>query len=146
MSKHHYFLIALFALLSSGCPFGQEPEDFKYDSFVSNESSSSVIIYIYDLPNNPPLDSVRIEPGGTEIICFYIDNFYAQFGCLVGALKFFFENGKGYYCEKGIGGINTTENCFLMDKDPFLSRRLPENGNGTIFTITQEDFENAYEL
>jgi hypothetical protein len=69
------------------------------------------------------------------------------FACEIAAFKYVFDNGKGYYCERSANNTNLSELCFFNDKNPFSSsQRLPNNGNGVLFTITQEDFENAREL
>ena len=41
---------------------------------------------------------------------------------------------------------NGSELCFLGSTDLFQAPRLPNNGFGSITTITQKDFENAFDL
>ncbi|WP_139212080.1 hypothetical protein [Neolewinella agarilytica] len=113
---------------------------------VENQSNSSVKIFTYDVPELPPIDSIVIAPGERKEICFYREFLYAGFACEVGRIKYVFSNGKGYDCTLGRSLINESPNCFEAAKDPFLSDRLPNNGNGTLLVITQEDFEMARDL
>jgi hypothetical protein len=123
-----------------------EEELFRYEAIVQNNSSQSVTVYIYSLFDFPPSDSVIITPNSEISICDYYLGFYAGFACEIEAFKYVFDNGKGYFCERGANTNNVSEICFFNDKNPFASNRLPNNGSGVLFTITQEDFENAREL
>ncbi|MBC6995617.1 hypothetical protein QWY85_13365 [Neolewinella lacunae] len=145
--KHYFSLIALFVLLSSGCPFGQEPDEFFFDCFVVNESNSSVKVLLHLRGNLPPYDSVFIAPGEMSSIGRYFATGWSSYDCDARKIQFIFENGKGYVCT--LRPDNTTNDsalCFLGAKDPFVAPQLPNEGFGSITTITQEDFENAFEL
>jgi hypothetical protein len=149
--KDIFFLLSIFfggcaVLLSTSCV---EPEGFTFDAIVENNSSENikVIVYRSTITGFSPIDSVNIISNTEASVCSYYESFYAGFGCEIGAFKYVFDNGKGYFCERGANRNNVSEICFFNDKNPFSSsQRLPNNGNGVLFTITQEDFENAREL
>jgi hypothetical protein len=148
MKNINFLLLFIFGgylvLSSTSCV---EEELFRYEAIVQNNSSQNVKIYTYPLVEFPPSDSVIITPNSEISICDYYLGFYAGFACEIEAFKYVFDNGKGYFCERGANTNNVSEICFFNDKNPFSSsQRLPNNGNGVLFTITQEDFENAREL
>ena len=123
-----------------------EPDLFTFHALVENASNSAVTIYSFDEPGETATDSVFIDAGATGSICFYLESFYAGYACQRPALRFVFENGKGYYCEQMIAS-NISEFCFFQGKDPFLPDRITTGDRmGSIFIISEEDFQNAREL
>lgn len=117
-----------------------------YWAMFENSSAEDLIVFTYDVPEQPPVDSTTILSGETQGICFYNAFEYASFSCLVSQIKIVFPNQKGYLCTKGNSLQNESPLCFQEMKDPFLGERLPNEGLGTYFLITQEDFENAEDL
>lgn len=139
------FLAAFFFLTS--CVIDAERNKIKYECFFRNDSSEDMILLLTFVPEDPPTDSVSLSSGEMKSIGFYLNNQYASYGCIYQEIEFRFSNGKGYNCSVGANGfVNESPTCFTNGKDPFLADRLPNNGNGSITTITQADFELAFEL
>ncbi|MBC6995616.1 hypothetical protein QWY85_13360 [Neolewinella lacunae] len=123
-----------------------EPDSDWYTCNIKNEATSEVKIRLFLRANIPPYDSLIIRPGETKAFGKYFSPAPAIYGCEARKIEFIFSNGLGYICTRPELGPNTSELCFLNGKDPFLPPRLPEGELGSITTITQEDFENAYDL
>ena len=140
-------LVTLYVLTFSvsGC-VTIDDQQIRYFTTVENQSENSVEVFTYDAIAQPPIDSITIEPGERKDICSYLEFGYAGFGCTIGRVEYVFPNDKGYNCIKGRDGNNESPECFFNGKDPFRAPRLPDNGNGTLLIITQEDFLMAREL
>jgi len=141
----HCLCLALL-LTVAGCGITADDELIAFFMMVENQSDATVKVYTYDVPELPPVDSTTIMPGERKAICYYENFAYAGFSCLVGRINYVFANGKGYDCAKGRSLGNESPDCFPFDKDPFWPSPLPNQGEGTLFIITQEDFEMARDL
>jgi len=146
MNKSIYFVIAIFALLGQKCVV--TVEEMAFGCFIQNESSSDLMVLLAYGVEFDPVDSIFIRSGEVAVIDSYNAERYLRFGCDPQRLVFRFANGKGYNCYiQPDGFTNSSPLCFQNGKDPFLPDRLPdEDGPGSVTVITQEDFENAYDL
>lgn len=148
MKNLQYFIIfySFITFISlSGC-VTIDDEELVFFGFVENQSNSSVQIFTYDVPELAPIDSVVIASGERKEICFYREFLFAGFSCNLGRIRYVFSNDKGYDCTLGRSLMNESPDCFFFEKDPFLSDRLPNDGNGTLLIISQDDFEMARDL
>ena len=141
---HYLWLTLLLTLV--GCRITADDELIAFFTMVENQSNSEVKVYTHLVSGVPPNDSIVIMPGERKAICYYENFAYAGFGCRVGRIRYLFANGKGYDCAKGRSLGNESPDCFPFDKDPFWPSPLPNQGEGTLFIITQEDFEMARDL
>ena len=137
----------------ASCWINEPFEELTFTAEVVNNSNQEVIITLLTPELADPIrGTVKIAPNTQEFICSYRStNFAGFFGCEVTRLEFRFADSTGYHCDvgrrSGLDGNfgNVSDSCFT-GKDPFLPSQFTENDDGTIFTITQEDYENAFEL
>lgn len=139
-------VLAFIGFTTSACWINAPFEEFAFEAEVRNESDHAVLVKLLTSSETPNVsDSILIQPNSTETICYYTSTGFGGFLCAISGLEFRFENGKGYICIKGTNFVNASDSCFLNMKDPLAPMDNAE-GNGTMFVITQEDFENAWEL
>lgn len=144
LTKKLTLISILLINLFSGCV---EPEKISFDCHIANNSSSGLKVLLHRRSNIPPYDSISIAPGETSSIGSYLALSWSSYACDARKIQFIFDNGKGYVCTIMPNlTTNDSELCFLGGKDPFIAPRLPDEGLGSITTITQEDFENAFDL
>lgn len=137
-------LLASAILIGSlGCV---EPEDVRFDCFIENSSSSQVKVLLHLREELPPYDSVFIAAGETASLGDYFAPAWASYACEARKVQFIFNDNRGYICTMSEFSLNESAFCFREGKDPFVAPRLPNNGFGSITTITEEDFENAFDL
>jgi len=145
IKKIQRYLSLVLLLTTTNC-VTIDDELIAFFMMVENQSDTAVKVYTHIVSEVPPTDSTMIMPGERKAICYYEEFGYAGFSCRVGRIKYVFANGKGYDCIKGMSLGNESSDCFFLGKDPFWPNRLPNRGNGTLFVITQEDFEMARDL
>lgn len=137
-------VLPLIALLYSACI---EQEVVQQLGVVENQSSSSVKVIIYGFFDLPPTDSIVIQSGEQKKFCSFPTGNIRVTGlsCELEAIEYRFDNDRGYYCLLNEDNTNRSDLCFF-NSDPFNVPQLTDGRRGTLFTITQEDFENAREL
>ena len=120
-----------------------EPTLREYEVLVENQSSNEITIEGYDSNNTKIYQSI-VQPKNRNEGCFAsLESFDGLATCNTDSLVFKFSNGKGYICALRENGL---EFCFSV-KSPFESEDFNSLGHNTFeFIITQEDFENAFEL
>lgn len=134
-----------FVINSSACWINAPFEETFFEAKVTNESDHAVLVKLISAARiEPVIDSTLIQPNSMATICGYQAIGFAGFRCAVSGLEFRFENDRGYICIKGSNLINVSDSCFL-NKDP-LEPTINADENGTIFVVSQEDYENAWEL
>ncbi|MGV6827853.1 MAG: hypothetical protein ACWA45_00490 [Flavobacteriales bacterium] len=78
--------------------------------------------------------------------CVYSSEVFLGFSCDYDSLVFKFDNDKGYICSLR---SNDNSNICFNSKNPYIfnDEDFISLGNNTFeFIVTQEDYENAYDL
>lgn len=91
-------------------------------------------------------DQKSLSQGETKNICTYTsESFIGLAGCQKDSVVVEFNNSKGYIDIRL--GNNLNEYRFLGNKSIFIQGNGFQNvSNDYVFSINQEDFENAFEL
>ena len=134
--------LLIFFFFAYGCT--DEPDLYNYEVSVLNNSTENLTIETY---LEGVIDSnVNIENGVSGLKCSYSDDKFRGFKfteCLMDSIVFRFDNGKGYISSINYPSIYN----FPNDENPFgVSSKYSKTKNVYEFVITQEDFENAYDL
>ena len=142
-----YTIKIIFILLALVNCTSEEKETL-YNALIRNASDNTIKIKGYNSKLNQLKYEINIESmrSGGEV-----DYFSPSFGGYVSgadSMVFSFNNGKGYICvvrtAESVGDVNQL--CF-QDKSPFDIEGFKNLGNNTFeFEITQEDYDNAYDL
>jgi hypothetical protein len=125
-----------------GCT--DEPEVNEYDVSILNNSNENVVIEAYLSTNL--VRTINLLSNQSGLDCNYRDeNFRGFFSneCGIDLFIIKFSNNKGYIVDdEGTGDLN-----FMEGRNPFLPNGGFEiNNNDYKFKITQEDFDNAFDL
>ena len=134
-----YFLL-IFLVLS--CT--DEPNETNFNVSIQNSTENLLEIRAYLETEN--VFTVALNPGDNGPSCNYIDeNFRGIFlnNCGIDSLVMKFNNDKGYIStDTNSGNFN-----FSKMRNPLLANGGFQNKRNIYeFLITQEDFENAFEL
>ncbi|MFN3138682.1 MAG: hypothetical protein ACE37L_13400 [Allomuricauda sp.] len=143
------FTALIYFVVTIGCT--SEPDVFEYTIITKNSSNSSLVFELYVDDNL--FESILVAPS-SSYRCSYSSEFFRGFsGCnnsltrSVDSIIFKFNNGKGYICSaRNLIGANMecfpNKKLFRSDDETF---QMMDN-NKFLFDITQEDYENAFEL
>ncbi|HBS12777.1 MAG TPA: hypothetical protein DEO36_09590 [Flavobacteriaceae bacterium] len=134
-------LICVSLLLLNNCT--DEADEHTYITRFKNVSSTTIEIKGYDSRDNLVFDET-ILTNNTSSDCTRSAESFLGISCNIVSVEIKFNNNKGYVC----GKLNTNGLCFLNEKSPLGNDPSFVNlANYTYeFVITQEDFENAYDL
>jgi len=93
-----------------------------------------------------PIETIVLQPNTEGLNCSYSNEFfigYSRVDCSIDKIEFRFLNDTGY-----ISTINEVSNLdFPNESNPFGgSVKFQQTNNDYTFIITQEDFDNAFEL
>ncbi len=113
-----------------------------YSTVFRNASLQTLTIKGFDNQNNLVFENIvnSLENGQQ---CNYDAEVFLGFSCQADSLIFKFDNDKGFIC---VFLLENNNFCFL-NKNPYDSTDYESLGNNNFqFTITQQDFENAFEL
>ena len=132
--------ILLFSTLS--CT--DEPDQHNFSVSIKNDSDS--VIEIKCFSEKTLQIQKNLNPGESSKICDYTsESFFGLSGCEKDSLVIEFSNSRGYI-DKRIGN-NQNEYRFSDDKSIFIQGiGFKNSGNDYEFIITQEDFDNAFDL
>lgn len=130
-------------LLTLSCT--DEPTLNTYNVSIKNNSSQTVNVFTY--LNNNLISNVSLGTSKSGLNCTYTDeNFrgYKFTECQIDSIVFRFDNNQEGY----ISDINNPSTFdFPNSNNPFgYSTKFVGTDTTYEFIITQEDFENAYEL
>ena len=140
------YLIVLLAILIGSCSTEEDLELFEI--YFQNDTNQTLDIRLYDgvdsLDFSNQTGQFTILPSEKTKVCEYQNEQFIGYNFCSGQIVFEFPNGKGHFCH---GSINNSR-CFDNDTRYIFNSRDAFISNGTEYTfhITQEDFENAYEL
>ncbi len=113
-----------------------------YTTVFRNASMQTLTVTGFDNQNNLVFENI-INSSDVGQQCNYDAEVFFGFSCQADSLIFKFENSKGYIC---VFLRDNNDFCFL-NKNPYDSTAYESLGNNKYqFTITQQDFEDAYEL
>lgn len=143
--KSLYTIFFIIVTCSTACIDGRDTEEW-YSVEVKNESSSAINMLAYFKDGFDLEDSIVVRSGETGVICAYKTSGWAGFACRFNLLEFRFENNKGYKCIREENGLNISDTCFVSGLDPFNIPRPAEGSTSTLLIITENDFENAFDL
>ena len=147
-----WLTLAAFAVtMIWGCTDEEDSIDFK--TTYRNESGSNVTVTGYNVDNEIEF-TYSLSDGEASQICEIPSPVFLGSDCAADSIIVRFQNNRGYICSIR---LSDTENlCFPNDKSPFGGG---DGGRGTVpsfyrkvaentfeFLITQEDFENAFDL
>ncbi len=142
--KTKYFLIIFLALFS--CT--DEPEEQTYVTNIRNNSTSIINLEGYNRLDELILNEEIVQNSNSSDCSYSAENF-GGFVCAGDSVVIKFSNGKGYICAVRISN-NHPELCFNNNDERFISGNSPSFmsiGNNIFeYKITQEDFENAFDL
>jgi len=143
-------LIFLVGLAIVSCADTNERDEILFTVRLKNNSNEEIQIKGYSSPSNIPEFDFTISPfnlGGeisyrAEAFLGYVNGY--------DSITFKFPNEKGYICSIRVSN-SQPKLCFLNEKSPFgndpNNPPFNEIGNNIYeFEITQEDYENAFEL
>lgn len=136
-----FIYIFILALSFYSCTDTNERLD-NFSTVFRNASLQTLTIKGFDNQNNLVFENIvnSLENGQQ---CDYDAEVFLGFSCQADSLIFKFENGKGFIC---VFLIENNDFCFL-NKNPYDSNDYESLGNNNFqFSITQQDFENAFEL
>ncbi len=154
-------LVAFSFFLFCSCDPGYIDKEYEYKLQVKNASNSKVTLLGYDsfddtqnkLFVNPILKkTIIIESNNygpivvNKNIFSTVDNSTYFFGLHIDSLVLKFENGQGYYSTV-INGLDNDN--WIPNKSSLLNiqaKDVQKEGGVYIYTITQEDYENAHTL
>lgn len=113
---------------------------------VSVENQTVEIITITTFLDEEPIETIVLQPNTKGLNCSYSSEFfigYSRVDCSIDKIEFRFLNDTGY-----ISTINEVSNLdFPNESSPFGdSVKFHQTNNDYTFIITQEDFDNAFEL
>lgn len=130
------------SVLLIGCTV--EPDLSKYTTFVTNQTSEIVNISGYDANRTKVFENILDPEDESERCEVFVEAFYGLASCGIDSLVVKFNNDKGYICAFTTDGA---EFCF-NDKFPLGNdTSFIDLGNNIYeFIITQQDFEDAYNL
>jgi hypothetical protein len=143
--KRLKFVTLLAVLFLINCT--SEPDEQTYTSRFRNNSNSAIMITGFNFPSDLVFDET-VSVDGLSTNCVISSEAFLGISCSIDSLVIRFENDKGYICAKiGANSVgNPNQFCFL-NKSPFDSLSFQDLGNNTFeFEITQEDFDNAFDL
>ena len=122
-----------------------EPDVRTYTTRIRNSSNSILNIKGHDTQDNLVYNEL-VGLGGSSTNCVTSSESFLGLSCSIDSLIVKFDNNRGYICAVRITN-NQPELCF-SNKTPFGNDpSFLDLGNNTYeFVITQEDFENAYDL
>ena len=145
----HACLAILAIVLYTSCT--TEPNSFDFSIKIINGSNQSFVMELYSIGDL--YQSNTVKPEGSYTCTYYAEFFYGFSGCnqsntrSIDSIIIRFENDKGYTCiDRNSGEVN--QNC-IPKKSFFIENEQTFSKIGATdyeFLITQEDFENAFEL
>ena len=137
-----YQFTFLFILLFISCTGGGERPTIIFTNRIRNNTDTSFVLKIEDTSQNIVLNEL-ILPNNFLDFCEYPGKVYVGIGCSdFGTISILFGNDKGFICP----AINDNNLC-IPQKDLTEDRVGTKIENGLYeITITQEDFNNAYDL
>lgn len=120
-----------------------EEDDIKFKSAYRNESTVSLKIMGYN-SSNEEVYNYSLMPGERGIYCETLAPSFGGANCGADSIFVRFENGRGYIC---VSRPNANEFCFENSPLTGVKSDFNEVSPNTFeYVITQEDFENAFEL
>lgn len=114
-----------------------------YTTNIRNSSNSTIIIKGYNVPGELVFDEI-IQSNNSSSNCTTSSETFLGLSCQIDSLVVKFDNDKGY--------INTSlgdNSVSFINRNPLRGNIADFNdlGNNTFeFVITQNDFDNAYDL
>ena len=119
-----------------------EPDQREYKIVLTNNTATTVSLEIFD-SRDILVSEYKISANENRESCSYFSESFLGFACLSDSIIFKFLDNKEYACALRENG---SQFCF-SNKNPFNSTDFNELDNNTYeFVITQEDFENAFDL
>ena len=121
-----------------------EPTLNNYNVAIKNSSLQTINILAYSSDNL--ISNITLNDNETGLNCSYTDEGfkgYKLIECEIDSIVFRFDNGKGY-----ISDINTPSSFDFLNNNNLFGNSIKfiETNNTYEFLITQEDYENAYDL
>ncbi len=143
MKKTHY-LLCFVAVAMLAC--GGGPSLNFYAFLITNESAHEVRVTFYNNENTIIFSNTFTPSQGIQI-CNIENNVFISFLCAGDSVVVEFDNNKGYICSKRLNS-NSTNLCFQNKSFYGASQEDFERLGGSTynFIITEEDYENAFEL
>jgi len=139
MQLINHFKIYVVLLLFLSCTDTNEEVAKSFSIEIKNESSNTLIFEGWR--NSEIIIEETILNNSFHAITYSRVNFSGLYGN-VDSLAIKFENNKGYLCTGEL-----SDNLCFQNRDGFNMDDFDSLGNNTYeFTITQADFENAFEL
>lgn len=121
-----------------------EPDLIQFSVSIKNNTDTMFEIRCFS--QGELQDQKSLSQGETKNICTYTsESFIGLAGCQKDSVVVEFNNSKGYIDIRL--GNNLNEYRFLGNKSIFIQGNGFQNvSNDYVFSINQEDFENAFEL
>ena len=121
-----------------------EPTLNNYNVAIKNSSLQTINILAYSSDNL--ISNIILNDNETGLNCSYTDESfkgYKLIECEIDSIVFRFDNGKGY-----ISDINNPSPFDFLNNNNLFGNSIKfiETNNTYEFLITQEDYENAYDL
>lgn len=135
--------IILFSIILTGWSCTDEPDLLNYTTTIRNSSGENFTVRGFNVPNELIVNA-NIDDGQSLEACTASSEVFLGLGCGIDSLIIEFENGKGYICAN-----RPNANAFCFGKSPLIGIESNFNqidDNSFEFMITQQDFENAFEL
>jgi hypothetical protein len=144
--KINILTILLLSILLTSCT--SEEEEFNYGASISNLSDVTLNVKGYNGALNQLAYDFDLESMNSGGNVNYSSPSFGGYISGADSLIFTFPNSKGYICVvRNIGNSDIVDQFCFSNKSPFDSMSFQDLGNNTfLFEITQDDFDNAFEL
>lgn len=137
-------LIFLLCILICSCTDTNERPLKNFKTQIKNGSTASLTVKGYNSINQETINEL-LEPNEIGVDCEGLLEVFIGMTCEADSIVFRFSNDKGYICS-----LRQSNHDFCFGyKHPFVGNETFYTflGDNTYeFTITQQDFENAFEL
>lgn len=152
--KHLAYFLLTFVVYTSSCSTlcvdCEEETIYYFENRIENLSGQPLLVIELDqAPDGRILrsDTFLIENGSITATCTYSAEQYVYHTC-ASEIQLLFSNNKGYRCVKAPRSpMNVSELCLLDNRDPFSSPfQESDSSQGSLITITEADYDNAFDL
>lgn len=135
------YLLIFISLFIFGC--NDESELTEFTSKFRNETSSELNIKGYNVPRDLVFDETVLSSQSTSDCVTFSESFLG-ISCSMDSIVFIFNNNKGYISTTFGNNFYSFSNKSPHDGSELSFSNL--DNNTYEFIITEEDFENAFEL
>ncbi|AGC77330.1 hypothetical protein DDD_2203 [Nonlabens dokdonensis DSW-6] len=156
MQVIYKFILVIALILISGCTVEEDFSSFNLE--IKNETGQNITLEFYEtsIINNSNSAILayteELNASGSYLCNYRFSSFVGLKACrnradvdIINRIIIRFENNKGYLCDS----LGDSMTCFDGDRAFFLGTSLgwaSLNDNNYTFTITQQDFDNAFDL